>query len=81
LDNAPSTKGSLLHIIRTTQAAKGDPHFGTTLKPYLDSSSQLSEVHVREVDVSLNAIPEGMFLSVRRFGIYLPESRYRITRG
>ncbi|KAJ6519045.1 hypothetical protein C8R45DRAFT_1117011 [Mycena sanguinolenta] len=59
LDNAPSTKDSLLHIIRLTQAAKCDPHFGTTLKPYLDSSSQLSEVHVREVDVSLNAIPEG----------------------
>ncbi|KAF7364241.1 Methyltransferase str2 [Mycena sanguinolenta] len=59
LDNAPSTKATLLFIIRLTQAAKGDPHFGTTLKPYLESSSQLSEVHVREVDVSLNAIPDG----------------------
>ncbi|KAJ7876180.1 S-adenosyl-L-methionine-dependent methyltransferase [Mycena olivaceomarginata] len=59
LDNAPGIKGGLLHIIRSTQAVKGDPHFGPTLKPYLESSSQFSEVHVREAPVSLNAIPEG----------------------
>jgi len=81
LDNAPSTKGSLLHIIRTTQAAKGDPHFGTTLKPYLDSSSQLSEVHVREVDVSLNAIPEGTEPLVAEFSRTFKETLTRAVAG
>ncbi|KAF8169456.1 hypothetical protein K438DRAFT_1976376 [Mycena galopus ATCC 62051] len=73
LDTAPSIKSALSHVIRSTEAVKGDPHFGPSLKPYLDSSSQLSEVHVREVDVSLNVIPEGMFLSGRCFGICLSD--------
>ncbi|KAJ6499041.1 S-adenosyl-L-methionine-dependent methyltransferase [Mycena sanguinolenta] len=58
LDNAPGIKGGLSALVRGMESVKGQPHFGKTLLPYLESSSQLCEVHVREVDVPLNPIPE-----------------------
>jgi len=58
LDNAPGIKGGLSALVKGMEAVKGSPHFGKTLQPYLESSSQLSEAHVREVDLPLNPIPE-----------------------
>ncbi|KAF7376374.1 Methyltransferase str2 [Mycena sanguinolenta] len=58
LDNAPGIKGGLLALVRGMESVKGQPHFGKTLQPYLESSSRLCEVHVRQVDVPFNPIPE-----------------------
>ncbi|KAF7361658.1 Methyltransferase str2 [Mycena venus] len=58
LDRAPGIKGGLTALVMGMKAAKGSPHFGKTIQAYLESSSQLSEAHVREVDVPLNPIPE-----------------------
>ncbi len=41
------------------EAEAGDPHYGKTLKPYLESSSALTDVHVQEVDLPINPIPKG----------------------
>ncbi|KAJ7602388.1 S-adenosyl-L-methionine-dependent methyltransferase [Mycena polygramma] len=57
LDNAPGIKGGLSHIINSTLAVKGDPHFGKNLKSLLESSNKLTKVHVREVTTPLNSVP------------------------
>ncbi|KAF8210562.1 S-adenosyl-L-methionine-dependent methyltransferase [Mycena galopus ATCC 62051] len=62
LDNAPGIKGGLLVLIHGMEAVKGSPHFGKTLQPYLESSGDLSETHVREVDLPLNPIPKESLL-------------------
>jgi hypothetical protein len=62
LDKAPGIKRGLSALVKSMEAEAGDPHYGKTLKPYLESSSELSEVHVREVDLPISPIPEGMFL-------------------
>ncbi|KAJ7902106.1 S-adenosyl-L-methionine-dependent methyltransferase [Mycena olivaceomarginata] len=58
LDKAPGIKGGLSALVHGMQAVNGHPHFGKTLKAYLDSSSQLSEIHFEEVDLPFNPIPD-----------------------
>jgi len=81
LDNAPGVKAGLSFIINSTKAVNGDPHFGPTLKPYLDSSSQLSEVHLRKIDVSLNAIPEDAEPPLAEFSRTFQETLTRAVAG
>ncbi|KAF9019978.1 S-adenosyl-L-methionine-dependent methyltransferase [Hymenopellis radicata] len=50
LDNAPGIKGA-------RWPSRGDPHFGKNLKSLLESSSKLTNVHVREVTTPLNSAP------------------------
>ncbi|KAF7363228.1 Methyltransferase str2 [Mycena venus] len=63
LDNAPGIKGGLLHVIRSTQAVKGDPHIGPTLKP--------------GCCVFLNAIPEGTEADLAEFSRLFKETLTR----
>nr|A0A384XC21.1 RecName: Full=Methyltransferase str2; AltName: Full=Strobilurin A biosynthesis cluster protein r2 [Strobilurus tenacellus]ATV82112.1 S-adomet dependent methyltransferase 1 [Strobilurus tenacellus] len=58
LDKAPGIKRGLTALVRSMEAEAGDPHYGKTLKPYLEASKELSEVHVREVELPVNPIPE-----------------------
>ncbi len=60
LDKAPGIKLGLSALVKSMESEAGDPHYGKTLKSYLEASSKLSEVHVREVDLPINPIPEGM---------------------
>ncbi|KAF7370401.1 Methyltransferase str2 [Mycena sanguinolenta] len=81
LDNGPGIKAGISYIINSTQAVKGDPHFGPTLKPYLDSSNQFSEVHLREIDVSLNIVPEGTEPRLAEFSRTFKETLTRAVAG
>ncbi|KAJ6475243.1 S-adenosyl-L-methionine-dependent methyltransferase [Mycena vitilis] len=58
LDKAPGIKRGLTALVKSMEAEAGDPHYGKTLEPYLKASSQLSEVHVREVDLPISPIPK-----------------------
>ncbi|KAJ7153559.1 S-adenosyl-L-methionine-dependent methyltransferase [Mycena crocata] len=59
LDKAPGVKFGLSLLVKFMEAAAGDPHYAKTLKPYLEAATdRLSEVHVREVDISINPIPK-----------------------
>jgi len=58
LDKAPGIKRGLTALVKSMEAEAGDPHYGKTLKPYLDSCDRLSEVHVREVDLPVYPTPE-----------------------
>ncbi|KAJ7350575.1 S-adenosyl-L-methionine-dependent methyltransferase [Mycena albidolilacea] len=58
LDKAPGVKRGFTGLIKSMESHAGDPHFGTSLKSYLESSSALSEVNVTKVDVPINPIPE-----------------------
>ncbi|KAF7351063.1 Methyltransferase str2 [Mycena sanguinolenta] len=58
LNKAPGVKNGLTALVRSMEAEAGDPHYGKTLKPYLDACDRLSEVHVREVELPVNPIPE-----------------------
>ncbi|KAF8920766.1 S-adenosyl-L-methionine-dependent methyltransferase [Mucidula mucida] len=58
LDKAPGIKLGLSALVKSMESEAGDPHYGKTLKSYLEASSKLSEVHVREVDLPINPIPE-----------------------
>ncbi|KAF9030977.1 S-adenosyl-L-methionine-dependent methyltransferase [Hymenopellis radicata] len=58
LDKAPGIKGGLASLVKSMEAEAGDPHYGKTLKAYLESSSALTDVHVQEVDLPINPIPQ-----------------------
>lgn len=60
MDKAPGIKRGLTALVRSMEAEAGDPHYGKTLKSYLEASKELSEVNVREVELPVNPIPAGM---------------------
>jgi hypothetical protein len=60
LDKAPGVKRGLTALVKSMEAEAGDPHYGKSLKPYLEASDKLSEVHVREVELPVYPVPEGM---------------------
>ncbi|KAJ6481210.1 S-adenosyl-L-methionine-dependent methyltransferase [Mycena vitilis] len=79
LGNAPGIKSALTHIIGSTKAVNGDPHFGTKLKAYLEASDKLSESHVREVDVPLNSAHEDPLVAA--FGRTFKDTLTRAVAG
>jgi len=57
LSKAPGIKHGLTALVKSMEAEAGDPHYGKSLKPYLDSCERLTEVHVREVELPVYPIP------------------------
>ncbi|KAJ7350572.1 S-adenosyl-L-methionine-dependent methyltransferase [Mycena albidolilacea] len=58
LDKAPGVKRGLTALVKSMEAEAGDPHYGKSLKPYLEASDKLSEIHVREVELPVYPVPE-----------------------